>query len=78
MGILKRLFGRETKKVTFSQEFDAWFAQKIAKSGVSVTWDTALDVTTVLACVRAVADGVAQVPLHIMRKAAGGLARSRP
>lgn len=72
MGILKRLFGRETKKVTFSQEFDAWFAHKVAKSGVSVTWDTALDVTTVLACVRAVADGVAQVPLHVMEKAKGG------
>lgn len=66
MGIWSWLTRREAKKVTFSEEFDTWFASKVSKSGVSVTWDTALDVTTVLACVRAVADGVSQVPLRVM------------
>jgi HK97 family phage portal protein len=72
MGIWARLFGREAKKVTYSAEFDSWFASKATKSGASVDWDTALDVTTVLACVRAVADGVAQVPLQIMKETDGG------
>lgn len=72
MGIWSWLTRREAKKVTYSEEFDTWFSSKVSKSGVSVTWDTALDVTTVLACVRAVADGVSQVPLQIMMETEGG------
>ncbi|RUW55061.1 phage portal protein [Mesorhizobium sp. M1A.F.Ca.ET.072.01.1.1] len=72
MGIWARLFGREAKKVSYSSEFDTWFASRVSKAGTTVNWDTALDVTTVLACVRAVADGIAQVPLHVMRHTAEG------
>ena len=39
-----------------------------AKSGASVTWKTALEVTTVLRCCTVIADGVASVPLRIYRK----------
>jgi len=72
MGFISRLFGREAKKVTYSEEFDTWFVNRTAKSGSTVTWDTALDVPTVIACVRAVADGVAQVPLQVMKETDGG------
>ncbi|QWY83290.1 capsid portal protein [Rhizobium phage RHph_X2_25] len=74
MGIIDRLFGRkdEQKSVTFSPEWDTYFLGQTAKSGTLVTWDRALDVATVLACVRAVADGVAQVPLQIMKSTDDG------
>lgn len=72
MGIFARLFGREAKKVTFSPEWDTYFLGQTAKSGALVTWDRALDVATVLACVRAVADGIAQVPLQIMKETDDG------
>lgn len=37
------------------------------KSGVSVTWESALRVSTVLACARVIADGISQVPLKVYR-----------
>ena len=39
-----------------------------SKSGAVVTKDTALQVGTVFACVRAIAEGVAQVPFSVMRE----------
>lgn len=39
-----------------------------SKSGASVTWKTALEVTTVLACARVIAEGIAQVPLKLFRE----------
>ena len=39
-----------------------------SKSGARVTRDTALQVGTVFACVRAIAEGVAQVPFRVMRE----------
>lgn len=38
-----------------------------AKSGARVTFDTALQVTTVLACVKVIAEGIAQAPLKLYR-----------
>lgn len=38
-----------------------------SKTGVTVTWQKALEVTTVLRCVRVLADGVATVPLKLMQ-----------
>ena len=35
-----------------------------SRSGVEVTWKTAIEVATVLACVRVVANGIAQVPFR--------------
>lgn len=37
------------------------------KSGVSVNWQTALQVTVVLACARVIAEGIAQMPLKLYR-----------
>lgn len=47
------------------------------KSGVSVNWRTALETTTVLACTRAIQDGVAQVPVRFYDGSADGLKRKR-
>lgn len=43
-----------------------------AKSGVSITWQSALQASTVLACARVIAEGVAQVPFKLFRKRNGG------
>jgi HK97 family phage portal protein len=70
MGWVARLLGREQK---------AWGEAELAMlrdiygtresiSGRSVTWKTALDVSTILACTRVLADGVATVPLKLMRR----------
>lgn len=44
-----------------------WFNGRAVKSGVTVNLSTALQVTTVLACARVIAEGIAQVPLQVMR-----------
>lgn len=45
------------------------------KSGASVNIDTALQVSVVMACVRVIAEGVAQVPFKLMRETPDGLTR---
>lgn len=73
MGVWSWITGRtEAKAVSFSKEFDDFFAMTKPKSGVAVDWKSALDVTTVLACVRVVAEGVAQIPLRVMRELPDG------
>jgi len=44
-----------------------------SKSGASVNRTTALQVGTVFSCVRAIAEGVAQVPFRVMREASSGV-----
>jgi len=44
-----------------------------SKSGALVSRDSALQVGTVLSCVRAIAEGVAQVPFRVMRETASGV-----
>jgi HK97 family phage portal protein len=46
-----------------------------SKSGASVNWQTALQVTTVLACARVIAEGLAQVPLKLFRESPDGRTR---
>lgn len=43
-----------------------------SKTGVSVTWSTALQVTTMWACCRVVGEGLAQSRLRLMRSRTGG------
>lgn len=43
-----------------------------AKSGATVNWKTALEVTTALACARVIAEGLAQVPFKLFRETANG------
>lgn len=71
MGLLDRLrsWGRKSSTLDLFRDI---YGGTPAKSGASVTWKTSLEVTTVLACAGVIADGVATVPLKLMRKTAGG------
>ncbi len=42
------------------------YGSRATKSGATVNWETSLQVTTVLACVRVIAEGIAQVPFRLM------------
>jgi HK97 family phage portal protein len=74
MGFLDWLPGRkaEAKSVSFSQAWDAYFGMTQAKAGVPVNWQTALDVSVVYACLRVIANGIAQVPLRVMKELPDG------
>jgi HK97 family phage portal protein len=73
---------RETKAADVSGlSWSALFGQQNSRAGVSVNVDSALKVSTVFACLRVLADGVAQVPLKVYREKADGtkeLARDHP
>lgn len=47
--------------------FKEIYGTKLAKSGVSVTWETALKVSTALACARVISQGIAQVPFKLFK-----------
>lgn len=49
-----------------------WGEEASVKSGVSVTIDTALRVSTVLACARVISEGVAQLPFKLFREGEDG------
>lgn len=74
MGMWDWLPGRKTeqKGVAFSDEWARYVGLMQTKSAVSVDWERALDVSTVLAIARVLANGVAQVPLRVMRELEGG------
>lgn len=66
---------RRGRKDGVSSSLDLWreiYGGHAAKSGVVVTWQTALTVVTALACIRVRANGMAQVPLKIFRQTDGG------
>lgn len=44
------------------------YGSKLSKSGQAITWDTAIRVSTVLACARVKAEGLASVPLKVFQK----------
>jgi HK97 family phage portal protein len=68
MGVFSRLWGRKSASRLALEDLlaDGFFTQP-AKSGVAVTWKTALQATTALACARVIAEGLAQVPLRVFR-----------
>lgn len=72
-GFLARLFGRERKNasvtnLSLDQMMELLRGGSRAKSGVVVNSQSALKVSTVLACVRKIADGNASVPIGIYQK----------
>ena len=73
MGWFSRMLGREAKDVGFSPDYTAFYDLGVSKTGVPVSWERALEVSTVLAVVRVVGEGVAQVPLRIMKPTEDGL-----
>ena len=73
MNIFDRLFGRKATELTYDQVanlIDGSGGGSVA--GVSVTDKTALQVSTVLACVKTIADGCATPHLHIYRERSDG------
>lgn len=73
MKLLDRLFGRKAAQLTYDQVAalidDGWGG---GVGGVAVTDKTALQVSTVLACVKVIADGCATPSLHVYREVDGG------
>jgi HK97 family phage portal protein len=73
MGILQRVFGRRAKELTYDQVaalLDSGGSAMVG--GLVVTAQTAIQVTTVLACVKTIADGCATPDLHVFREKADG------
>lgn len=73
MKLLDRLFGRKADQLTYDQIanlLDGVGGGKVA--GVHVTEKTALQVATVLACVKAIADGCATPNMHVYREKKDG------
>lgn len=69
MGWFRSVFeaiGGRKNSIDFSQALIDLFTSQRSKSGTSVTVDTALKVTTVLACTRALAEGISQLPIKLM------------
>ena len=73
MKFLNRLFGRKAAQLTYDQVaglIDGVSGGTVA--GVAVTEKTALQVSTVLACVKTIADGCATPNLHVYRELPDG------
>lgn len=71
MKLLDRLFGRKASELTYDQIASLIDGQAVGSvGGVAVTEKTALQVATVLACVRTIADGCATPALHVYRDTA--------
>ena len=74
MGFWSRLFGRggdETKMTSLELFREVYAAGRDSMAGVAVTTAAALEVSTVLACARVIAEGCSQIPFHLMQEAGG-------
>ncbi|WP_026790353.1 phage portal protein [Pleomorphomonas oryzae] len=72
MGLLGKLqFWKSERKATSEDIWRELYGGRRSKSGQAVNWENALKVTTVLACARVLGNGVAQIPLKIMRESGG-------
>lgn len=57
---------------TTADLYKALLGMQTTKSGASVSWKTALQVSTVFACARVIAEGIAQVPFKLHKKRPDG------
>nr|WMC97939.1 phage portal protein [Aminobacter aminovorans] len=71
MGFWRRLFGMEGKTSSLELFREIYGGGRESKAGVVVNTQTALEVSTVLACCRVIAEGVSQVPFHLYQEANG-------
>lgn len=74
MKLLDRIFGRKAAELTYDQIvglIDSG-ATSSGIAGVHVSEKTALQVSTVLACVKVIAEGCSTPDLHVMRELQGG------
>lgn len=72
MKLLNKLFGLGERKSSSRVLLQDLLGRQAAKSGASVTVRTALEITTMLACARVIADGLAQVPWKLYRDLPAG------
>lgn len=63
------------KAVSFSEEWTRFFEDLRSKTGKFVNTDSALKVSTVFACLRVLGEGVAQVPLKVIKESGDGRTR---
>jgi len=74
MGLFSRIagmFGGQSSKMSSEQLWREIYGGRTSRSGVSVNWKNAIEVATVLACVRVIANGVSQVPFRVYQDANG-------
>lgn len=71
MSFWGRLLGREKKNATLDL-FREIYGGRESRSGVAVNWQNAIEVATVLACVRVIANGVSQVPFRVYHDSGDG------
>ena len=62
MSFWSALFRRRERKYDSLDLFRDIYGGQPTRTGISVTWSSALEVATVLACMRVIAEGIAQVP----------------
>lgn len=73
--MLAEAFSRKSVTDSHSLWAEIYGRGRETKTGVTITLDTALRVTTVLACARVIAEGLAQVPYKLMQESADGRSR---
>lgn len=72
-GIFGTLAGAPSRKDALPLDFLPGFLLNTeSQTGISVTWSTALQVTTMFACARVVAEGIAQSRMKLLRPKPGG------
>lgn len=76
MGLFGRIGGIFQRKRIDSSEalMREVFGYIESKSGVSVTWKTAMEAVTAMACARVIAEGLAQIPCKVFRDTNGSKA----
>lgn len=67
----QRLFGPREVKYSTLDLFREIYGGPPSRTGISVTWASALEVSTVLACLRVIAEGIAQVPFRLYQDSEG-------
>jgi phage portal protein BeeE len=70
-----RLFGPKEQKYSTLDLFREIYGGPPSKTGISVNWASALEVSTVLACLRVIAEGIAQVPFKVYSDDGGNAGR---
>lgn len=68
---IRGLLGRKESSPKSWEYFAQIFGSRTSKAGITVNIDRALQVTTVLACCRVLANGISQVPWRIYREEGG-------
>lgn len=71
MGAVRRWASRRQMKMNSLELFREIYGGRESSAGVTVNWHTAIEVATVQACVRSIANGVCQVPLKVYQEQGG-------